>query len=106
MECSPKTERRRHPRLTLVAEWYMKVGDRWKTCAVGNVSEGGALILSDAMPRLGEEVVLKVGEEEGDVIVGNVVRTTSHYFAVSIVKPTSRRRILEVVRAAAQSSAP
>ncbi len=96
-------QQRTHPRLSIHAEWELQVADRWETCAVGDLSEGGARILSEVSPPEGEEVVLRAGTSEGDEIAGTVMRSTPTFFTVSFVRAGSRRRAVELLRAAAHS---
>ena len=96
-------QQRTHPRLSIHAEWELRVLDRWELCTVGDLSEGGARILSERSPTEGEEVVLRTGTNEGIEIAGTVLRSAPTFFIVEFVKAESRRRAVESLRAAAHS---
>ena len=78
-------ERRTEPRLQIEAMSEVMVNGRTVVCKIVNISSGGALIESRAIPSLGSNVRLRIPGI--GPTPATVARATSTYYAVMFITP-------------------
>jgi hypothetical protein len=70
----PGWSRRRHRRLSVMASAMIKTGNRFSRAVVGNMSGGGALVVTTVDLQPGDRLLLKIGQGEAQYSFPCVVR--------------------------------
>ena len=88
----PQADRRQYQRveLSLVGR-FLGTSDNEHSCKVKNISAGGALLESDAIPQIGEQLIIYL--DQLGRFTGNVVRIDDGAFAVQFThsRPKAQR---------------